>query len=82
MAIWKALICLNEEIANLPDRADEVIYKLRTILLSVNSIGLVRANEEFTKWMRGEMTMPFGKNYSHVSVRLIDFENLRTTLIR
>ncbi|MDL2311639.1 type I restriction endonuclease subunit R [Bacteroidales bacterium OttesenSCG-928-B11] len=73
----RALIRLNKDIANQPDRADEVIYKLRTILLSVNSIGLVRANEEFTKWMRGEMTMPFGKNYSHVPVRLIDFDNLQ-----
>ena len=71
----RALINLNKEIAEQPDRADEVIYKLRTILLSVNSIGLVRANEEFTRWMKGEVTMPFGKNYSHVTVRLIDFEN-------
>ncbi|KAA6343146.1 Type I restriction enzyme EcoR124II R protein [termite gut metagenome] len=72
----KALIRINPFIAQQPDRADEVIYKLRTILLSVNSMGLVRANEEFSKWMKGEMTMPFGENYSHVSVRLIDFDNL------
>ncbi len=65
----RALIRLNKEIAEQPDRADEVIYKLRTILLSVNSIGLVRANEEFTRWMKGEMTMPFGKNYSQTPVR-------------
>ncbi|MDR2384608.1 MAG: HsdR family type I site-specific deoxyribonuclease [Tannerella sp.] len=73
----KALIRINPDIAPQPDRADEVIYKLRTILLSVGSIGLVRANEEFSKWMKGEMTAPFGENYSHVSVRLIDFDNLR-----
>lgn len=72
----KALIRLNNEIAEQPDRADEVIYKLRTILLTVNSVGLVRANEEFARWMRGEMSMPFGKNYSHVPVKLLDFENL------
>ncbi|MDR0348027.1 MAG: HsdR family type I site-specific deoxyribonuclease [Tannerella sp.] len=72
----QALIRINPEIAAQPDRADEVIYKLRTILLSVNSIGLVRANEEFSRWMRGDMTMPFGENYSHVTVRLIDFDNL------
>ncbi|KAA6332776.1 Type I restriction enzyme EcoR124II R protein, partial [termite gut metagenome] len=53
----KALIRINPFIAQQPDRADEVIYKLRTILLSVNSMGLVRANEEFSKWMKGEMTM-------------------------
>jgi type I restriction enzyme R subunit len=26
--------------------------------------------------MRGDMTMPFGENYSHAPVRLIDFDNL------
>lgn len=71
-----ALIKLNPEIAALPERADEVIYKLRSILLSVNSTGLVRANEEFAEWLKGNKTMPFGKNYAHVSVKLIDFENL------
>src|SRR5690606_17782166 len=74
--IKKALIRLNPEIAEQPDRADEVIYKLRTILLTVNSAGLVRANEEFASWMRGEKSMPFGKNYAHVPVKLIDSENL------
>jgi hypothetical protein len=47
----EALIRLNPEIAEKPDRADEVIYKLRAILLSVQSEGLVRANEEFTAWL-------------------------------
>ena len=74
--VKKALIRLNSEIAEQPERADEVIYKLRTILLTVNSVGLVRANEEFARWMRGEMSMPFGKNYSHVPVRLFDFETV------
>jgi len=72
----EALICLNPEIRDLPERADEVIYKLRAILLSVRDIGLVRANEEFTRWLQGDKTMPFGENNQHVPVRLIDFENL------
>lgn len=72
----QALVKLNPEIAALPERADEVIYKLRSILLSVNSTGLVRANEEFAEWLKGNKTMPFGKNYAHVSVKLIDFENI------
>lgn len=72
----QALIKLNPGIAALPERADEVIYKLRSILLSVNSTGLVRANEEFAEWLKGNKTMPFGKNYAHVSVKLIDFENI------
>ena len=69
----QALIDLNPEIKAQPERADEVIYKLRSILLSVNSTGLVRANEEFAEWLKGNKTMPFGKNYAHVSVKLIDF---------
>ncbi len=70
-----ALIRLNPEIAAQPDRSDEVLYKLRAIVLSVRSDGLIRANEEMTAWMRGERSMPFGPNNEHVAVRLIDFEN-------
>jgi type I restriction enzyme R subunit len=70
-----ALIKLNPEIATQPDRADEVIYNLRAILLSVQADGLVRANENFTAWLRGEKTMPFGPNDEHVAVRLVDAAN-------
>ena len=73
----EALIRLNPEIAQSPERADEVIYKLRTILLTVNQVGLVKANEEFAKWLTGEKTMPFGENNRHVPVRFIDFETPR-----
>ncbi len=72
----EALIRLNPEIKQTPDLADEVIYKLRAILISVNQVGLVKANEEFFKWMTGEKTMPFGENNRHVPVRLIDFDDL------
>jgi len=71
-----ALIRLNPEIAQLPTRAEEVIYKLRAIILLVNQVGLVRANEEFYQWMTGEKTMPFGENNRHVPVRLIDFDEI------
>ncbi len=72
----EALISLNPEITANPELADEVIYKLRAILISVHQVGLVRANEEFFKWLSGDKTMPFGENNRHVPVRLIDFENL------
>ncbi len=71
----EALINLNPEIAAEPDRADEVIYNLRAILLAVQADGLVRANENFMAWLRGEKTMPFGKNGEHVPVRLVDAVN-------
>ena len=68
----EALIRLNSEIAAQPDRADEVIYNLRACILSVQADGLVRANENFMAWLRGEKTMPFGQNGEHVPVRLVD----------
>jgi len=74
--VQAALMRLNPEIAQNPALADEVIYKLRAILISVNQVGLVKANEEFFKWMTGEKTMPFGDNNRHVPVRLIDFDDL------
>ncbi len=73
----QALIRLNPEIALKEERADEVIYKLRAVLLTVNQVGLVKANEEFYKWLTGEKTMPFGENNRHVPVRLLDFEQLQ-----
>lgn len=72
----KALQRLNPAIAENPSLADEVIYKLRAILLSVNQIGLVRANQAFQKWMCGDESMPFGENNQHIPINLIDFENL------
>lgn len=71
-----ALLRLNPEVSQKPELADEVIYKLRAILISVNQTGLVKANEEFFKWLTGEKTMPFGENNRHVPVRLIDFDDL------
>src|SRR5262245_34468177 len=73
--VRQALIKLNPEIAASPDRADEVIYKLRAILLSVQNEGLVRSNEALSEWLQGDKTMPFGPNGEHTTVRLIDFEN-------
>ncbi|WP_301102502.1 HsdR family type I site-specific deoxyribonuclease [Propionivibrio sp.] len=74
--VREALIRLNPEIAAQPDRADEVLYRLRAIVLSVRSDGLIRANEEMMAWIRGERSMPFGQNNEHVPVRVIDFDNL------
>lgn len=70
-----ALIRLNPDIAEDPSKADEVLYKIRAIFLSVGTSGLVRANEEFSAWLRGEKSMPFGENNAHVSINLIDFDN-------
>jgi type I restriction enzyme R subunit len=71
-----ALIRLNPEIAAQPDRADDVLYKLRAIIMGVRSDGLVKANEEFAAWLTGERSMPFGPNGEHVTIRLIDFADI------
>lgn len=70
----EALIRLNPCIKAQPNRADEVIYRLRTILQGVYEVGLVGTNEEFGKWLRGEKSMPFGHDGQHETIRLIGFE--------
>ena len=74
--VRQVLIRLNPSIAEIPARADEVLYKLRAIVLAVRSDGLIRANEEFTAWLRNERTMPFGLHNNHVTIRLIDYDDL------
>jgi type I restriction enzyme, R subunit len=74
--VREALIRLNPDIAAEPDRADDVLYKLRAILMGVRTDGLVKANEEFAAWLTGERSMPFGANGEHVTIDLIDFVNV------
>lgn len=74
--VREALIRLNPEIKAQPERVDEVLYRLRAIPLTVQSEGLVRANELFAEWLRGEKSMPFGEKGEHTQIKLIDFENL------
>ena len=47
-----------------------------TILMGVRTDGLVKANEEFAAWLAGERSMPFGADGEHVTVRLVDLENV------
>lgn len=71
-----ALIRLNPDIAANPGRADDVLYRLRAIIMGARSDGLVKANEEFAAWLLGERSMPFGANGEHVTIRLIDFDEI------
>lgn len=74
--VREALIRLNPEIRQQPERAGEVLYSLQALLFSVQGEGLVRTNELFAAWLRGEKSMPFGENGEHTPVRLLDFDNL------
>ena len=67
--VKEALIRLNPEIAEDPSRADEVIYKLRTIILSVQPHNLVTQNEVFKKMIFEENSYPFGKDGRMVPIR-------------
>ena len=58
--VKQALIRLNPEIAEDPSRADEVIYKLRTLILTVQPHNLVTQNELFKKMVFEENSYPFG----------------------
>lgn len=64
-----ALIRLNPEIAEEPTRADEVIYKLRTVILTVQPHNLVTQNELFKKLIFEENSYPFGKDGRMIPIR-------------
>ena len=73
--LTEALCRLNPEIAEDPARAEEVVYKLRAVIHGVGGDGLVRSNEEFMAWVRGERSMPFGPKGEHVPIQLVDFSD-------
>lgn len=72
-----ALCRLNKPISVNPDLADEVIHRLRGVILEAGYSGLIRANEIFQDWLLGRVSMPLGKDGEHITVHLIDFENLQ-----
>ncbi|KAF6562615.1 HsdR family type I site-specific deoxyribonuclease [Paenibacillus sp. EKM202P] len=67
--VKEALIRLNPEIAEEPSRTDEVIYKLRTLILTVQPHNLVTQNEMFKKMVFEENSYPFGKDGRMIPIR-------------
>ena len=67
--VKNALIRLNPEIAEDPSRADDVIYKLRALITSVQAHDLVTQNEKFKKLIFEENSFPFGKNGRMVPIK-------------
>ncbi len=57
-----ALIRMNPEIAEDPNRADQVIYKLRSLINTTKEHNLVSQNEKFKKLIFEENSFPFGKD--------------------
>lgn len=70
----EALCRLNKPLAANPDLADEVIHRLRGILLEARYSGLIRANEIFQDWLLGRISMPLGKDGEHITIHLLDFD--------
>ena len=78
--VKEALIRLNPEIAEKPSRADDVIYKLRILLLSVQPHNLITQNERFKKILFEENSFPFGKDGRMIPIRFfgtMTAENLK-----
>ena len=70
--VREALIRLNPEIAAEPSRADEVIYKLRALLISANSENLVERNEDFKTLVFEKNSFPFGENGRAVPIKFFE----------
>ena len=77
-----SLIRLNPEIAENPARTGEVLARLRAVLLGVRNDGLVGSNEEFVQWMCGRRTVKYIGTEKDVQVRLIDFDNPKSNVLR
>ncbi|MBQ0076662.1 MAG: HsdR family type I site-specific deoxyribonuclease, partial [Bacteroidales bacterium] len=66
----ESLLLLNKGLK--PDQADQVIYQLRTLLLSVPKEQLVQNNNKFRKLLFEENSYPFGENGQNINIRFFD----------
>jgi type I restriction enzyme R subunit len=78
----KTLEKLNPEIKKIKIRSDEVLAKLRAVLLGVRNDGLVASNEEFVAWICGRRTIKYIGTDQDVQVRLIDFDSPENNILR
>ena len=76
--VTDALLRLNPAIAEKPERVNEVVPKLRAVLLSVVNDGLLTANEEMVAWLCGRRTIRFSETEDYVPIRLVDFDDPRS----
>jgi type I restriction enzyme R subunit len=69
-----ALARLNPTVTEDPQRADEVLARLRMLTLTAAEDGLVAANRLFMEWLKGRQSHQFTGTAHDVPVRLIDFD--------
>lgn len=72
-----ALQRLNPTIAAHRELVEEVLPKLRAVLLAIQDDGLIAANERMMRWLRGHETVHFVGEPSPTEIRLIDFDDPR-----
>ena len=70
-----ALIRLNPCIAEKPENADTVIYRLRALISTVQPHDLVTQNERFKKPVFEENSFPFDKDGRSISIRFFDYDD-------
>lgn len=73
----EALIRLNPCIAQNPANADTVIYKLRSLISTVQPHDLVTQNERFKKLVFEENSFPFDKDGRSISIKFFDYDNVQ-----
>jgi type I restriction enzyme R subunit len=71
VAPWlkEALVTLNPITA---EQAEQVIYKLRTLLISVPKEQLIQNNNKFRKMLFEENSFPFGEDGQNINIRFFD----------
>lgn len=74
--VKNALIRLNPCIAENPAHADTVIYKLRSLISTVQPHDLVTQNERFKKLVFEENSFPFAPDGRSISIHFFDYDNL------
>src|SRR5439155_19357000 len=75
--VVEALQRLNPLLAEKPQLVDEVLPKLRAVLLSVQDEGVVAANERMMSWLRGNEMVQFVGEPSPTQIQLLDFADPR-----
>lgn len=72
--VRETLLRLNPVFADQPDLAEEILHRLRAIIRSARSDGLIKANESITKWFRNDGCIQVGDEFP--PVHLFDFHNI------
>ena len=73
---------LNPEIQDSHSRSDEILAKLRAVVLGVRNDGLVATNEEFVAWLCGRRTIKYIGTDKDAQVQIVDFDNPKANILR